>query len=98
MPSNWGEFFYRTEIGGNDPPVEGFARSNGLSYAVLGSNLLTATGGAGGTETRAGGNGSTGRIAVHHYGTVTGTTNPTFTDVTDASLIETGGSFLFNFI
>lgn len=35
-----------------------------------------------------GGTGSVGRIAVHHSGTVTGTTNPTFTDVTDLTLVE----------
>lgn len=54
--------------------------------ATLGTTKVTATGGAGGT---AGGDGGTGRIAVHHSGTVTGTTNPTFTDVEDSSLVET---------
>jgi len=32
MPSNWGEFLYRTKIGGNNPTVENYARANGLSY------------------------------------------------------------------
>ena len=50
--------------------------------ATLGSNLITATGGG------------IGRIAVHHSGAVTGTTSPSFTDVTDASLIESGGMLL----
>lgn len=59
--------------------------------ATLGTNKVTATGGSGGSG---GGNyaGGTGRVAVHHSGTVTGTTNPTFTDVTDTSLVE--NSFL----
>jgi hypothetical protein len=39
--------------------------------ATLGTELVTSTGG---------------RIAIHHSGTVTGTTSPTFTDVTDTSL------------
>lgn len=52
--------------------------------ATLGTNKINAAGGSGGS----GGAGSYGRIAVHHSGAVTGTTNPTFTDVTDSSLFE----------
>lgn len=50
--------------------------------ATLGTTLVTSPGG---TTSSTGGDG---RIAVHHSGTVTGTTNPTFTDVTDTSLVE----------
>ena len=61
--------------------------------ATLGSSLVYANGGT------TGANGGAGRIAIHHSGTVTGTTSPTFTDVTDTSLVETlGGSFLLNLI
>lgn len=66
--------------------------------ATLGTNLATATIGAGGTGSSAGGAGGVGRIAIHHSGTITGTTNPTFADVTDASLMEAGGSFVFNLL
>ncbi len=73
--------------------------------ATLGSNLITALGGIHGNgnnqggDTNNGGDGAVGRVAVHHSGTVSGTTNPTFTDVTDASLKESsgGGAFLFDF-
>jgi len=57
--------------------------------ATLGSNLITATGGTGGVQQGyggAGGDGGTGRIAIHHSGTVTGTTNPTFGDTSDTTL------------
>jgi len=70
----------------------------------LGSNTITALAGARGPSpgdtSLYGGAGSVGRIAVHHSGTVTGTTNPTFTDVTDATLKEKpkGGAFLLNFV
>ena len=62
--------------------------------ATLGTNQITAT--AGGTSTTGadGGAGSVGRIAVHHSGTVTGTTNPTFVDVDDTSLRDISGAFL----
>jgi len=63
--------------------------------AVLGTNKITATAGAAVTH---GGNGSVGRIAVHHSGAVTGTTNPTFTDQSDPALIETNPYFLYNLI
>ncbi len=73
--------------------------------ATLGSNLIYATGGKGGAvagsspPSAIGADASTGRIAVHHSGTVTGTTNPTFTDVTDPTLVPGGGgAFLYNMI
>lgn len=58
--------------------------------ATLGTNNITSTAGSGGdgASTADGGLGSVGRIAIHHSGTVTGTTNPTFTDVSDSTLIE----------
>lgn len=68
--------------------------------ATLGSNLITALGGTGGTGgdgSRYGGNGAVGRIAVHHSSTVTGTTNPTFTDVSDNTMKERGGGILMAF-
>jgi hypothetical protein len=67
--------------------------------ATLGTNQATATAGSGGTgETgKNGGAGAAGRIAVHHSGTVTGTTNPTFDDTTDATLVELSPSGFFNF-
>ncbi|KKK49435.1 hypothetical protein LCGC14_3135120, partial [marine sediment metagenome] len=63
---------------------------------TLGTNKFTAAGGTGGVGTTGedGGNGGVGRIAVHHSGTVTGTTSPTFDDTTDSSLVETTGNFL----
>lgn len=69
--------------------------------ATLGTNLVTALAGTPGSGAGAtGGTASVGRIAVHHSGTITGTTNPTFTDVTDSSLIaiDTGGSAFFGAI
>lgn len=58
---------------------------------TLGSNLLTALGATGTSQSgiAPGGDGSIGRIAIHHSGTITGTTNPTFFDVTDTTLAET---------
>lgn len=60
--------------------------------ASLGTNQITSAAGSGypGSEST-GGNGSVGRIAVHHSGTVTGTTSPTFTNITDSTLVEVGG-------
>ena len=71
-----------------------------VGSATLGSNLMTATGGAGGdgNSTADGGAAGTGRIAIHHSGTVSGTSNPTFTDTTDSTLVETGGGFIQNLI
>jgi len=58
--------------------------------AILGTTKVTATAGSAGTDF--GGIGGVGRIAVHHSGTVTGTTSPTFSDTTDSSLVETTAS------
>jgi hypothetical protein len=71
--------------------------------ATLGTNKITVAAGSGGTGSAGGagngGAGAVGRIAVHHSGTVTGTTTPTFTDVTDLTLKESfGGSFLWNLV
>jgi large repetitive protein len=70
---------------------------------TLGSTKITASAGAGGNgyeELDAdGGDGAVGRIAVHHSGTITGSSTPSLTDVTDTSLVETqGGAFLFNML
>lgn len=68
--------------------------------AALGSNRLTATGGAGGSSGgNAGGAGGVGRISIHHSGPVTGTTNPAFNDTFDSTLREAvGGAFLLNMV
>lgn len=63
--------------------------------ASLGTSVIVSVGGnqgsGGGSNAK---NGSDGRIAVHHSGTVTGTTNPTFTDVSDPSIKpKRGGAF-----
>lgn len=68
----------------------------GCQTATIGSNLMTATAGSGGTGGANGYNGGAGRIAIHHSGAVSGTSNPSFTDVTDITLVEQfGGSFIF---
>jgi len=64
--------------------------------ATLGTNNATATAGGAGTGTDQttapnGGAGSAGRIAIHHKGTVSGSTSPAYTDVSDATLFEKGG-------
>ena len=72
-----------------------------VGSATLGSSLITASAGVAGTAPTTGingGNGGVGRIAIYHSGTVTGTTSPTYNDTTDSSLIESGGSFLFNLL
>lgn len=68
--------------------------------ATLGTGLVTAIGGTNRGTSAKGGNGGVGRIAIHHSGTVTGTTNPTYDGTTDATLMESssGASFLYNFI
>ncbi len=78
----------------------GGAGGSGLivcNTATLGTNLITALGGSGGDGSAGadGGAASEGRIAIHHSGTITGSTNPTFTDVTDSTLVETGGGQIF---
>lgn len=57
--------------------------------ASLGSNQIVSLGGSAPTNAGAG---SVGRIAVHHKGTVTGTTNPAFTSIEDLSLVEIAGA------
>lgn len=90
-------------VNGNTPggSVTGRAGGGGAGGSVLvvcetaslGTNSITAAAGSGGTGGEGnGGAGSVGRIAVHHSGTVTGTTNPTFTDVSDTTLVEAGGT------
>lgn len=64
--------------------------------AVLGSDKLTSTAGVGGDSAAQGdgGNGGEGRIAIHHRSTVTGTTNPSFTDISDTTLrVRSGAGF-----
>jgi hypothetical protein len=67
---------------------------------TLGTNTVTSLGKPGGSGGHDGGGSSAGRIAVHHSGTVTGTTNPAFYDQSDPTLVElsAGGAFLFNMI
>lgn len=93
------------QAGGNSSETGGGGGSGGSGLlfcisATIGTNLITATGGAAGTATTAGGVGGVGRIAIHHSGTITGTSNPSFSDVSDPSiLVSSGGaSFLFNFV
>jgi hypothetical protein len=72
----------------NVPPYNGGNGAGGSALivcntATLNTAKITATGGAGHDYT---GSGSVGRIAVHHSGPITGTSSPTFTDVTDTTL------------
>lgn len=63
---------------------------------TLGSSAIVCSGGALGDApdgSNDGGAGSAGRVTVHHSGTVTGTTNPTFEDVSDPSMIENVGGY-----
>jgi hypothetical protein len=62
--------------------------------ASLGTAQATAIGGVTTDTSEVSGDGANGRIAVHHSGAVTGTTNPTFTDVTDTSLIQIDDDYL----
>jgi len=70
--------------------------------ATLGTNLITATGGIGGTVNQAqrhGGNGGVGRICLDYKISYSGSTNPTLDVRQDLSLNDiTRGSFLYNFI
>jgi len=62
-----------------------------VQTATLGSGVAIANAGGGaaqGLYGGGGGSGATGRIAVHHSNTVTGTTSPSFTDVSDVTLVE----------
>lgn len=65
--------------------------------ATLSTNLLKTPGGPPNTSANTGGEGGDGGIAVHHSGTVTGTTNPTFTDVFDGSLFEPTGAKAYSY-
>lgn len=81
----------------------GGAAGSGLlicDTATLGTNGITATGGSGGACSNgwSAGAGAVGRIAVHHRGTVTGTTNPSFESVTDLTLKELSGAVIFNYL
>lgn len=63
-------------------------------YATLGTNLINAS-----STTTSNGyfdEGGQGAVAIHYSGTVTGSTTPTLTLVSDPSLMEMGGSFLLN--
>ena len=62
------------------------------------NNIVTLGGVTTDNETQQAGDGGVGRIAVHHSGTVTGTSNPTFTDVSDTSLLEKGGALFYSSI
>jgi hypothetical protein len=68
--------------------------------ATLGTNLITANGGTGGTidVNNKGGDGGVGRIHLDYAGTYTGTTTPTIDVTQDSSLYPSGGSFLYNLI
>lgn len=98
-------------VGGNSNQDNGGAGGGGAGGSVLivvgnaslGTTKITATGGAGGVTYNGannGGAGGTGRIAVHHSGTVTGTTNPTYTDILDKTLkiLPKGGFMLTQFL
>lgn len=79
----------------------GGAGGSGLIFCdtgAFGSSTMAALGGTGGTRQAdggAGGAGAVGRYAIHHTGVISGTTNPTFTDVPEPLY---GGSFLLNFV
>ena len=96
-------FLSRGGNGGNGADRAGGGGSGGgvllvCGSAAVGSNNITATGGAKGIGIDAnanGGDGGVGRIAIHHSGVVTGTTNPSFFDQSDPGLKESvGGGFL----
>lgn len=63
--------------------------------ATLGTGLVTATGGTrglGNGPENDGDTGGSGRIAIHHSGAVSGTTSPTFEDVSDATMKVAGAA------
>lgn len=66
-----------------------------VNTATLGTLNITAIKGSGGVTNASGGDGGDGRIAIHHSSTVAGTTNPTFTDVSDLSLYELNAGAIF---
>jgi len=64
--------------------------------ANIGSNLLVATGGQPGqSNATKKAIGSVGRIAIHHSSTITGTSSPTYTDVSDKTLYELNAGAIF---
>jgi len=68
---------------------------------ILGTALITATGGTGGYypgQGRHGGNGSVGRIHADYSTSITGTTTPTIDSTQDATIIESGGGSFFAFL
>jgi hypothetical protein len=69
-----------------------------ISKTVTLTNLsVGASAGVGGTAGSGwgmGGDGSVGAIAIHHSGTVTGTTTPTYSDTSDTTLVEGGLAFI----
>lgn len=68
---------------------------------VMGTNKAVSLAGSGGTGGQAGGNGGAGIITVHHSGTVSGTSNPSYTDISDATFIEalpSGGDPSYSFL
>ena len=63
--------------------------------ATLGTNLVTASGGAGGAQSgsgQAGGAGGSGIIRIEYSTSYTGTTTPTLVSAQDASLVDTPAS------
>jgi hypothetical protein len=91
------------ETGGANP-TSGSAGGSGaggtIIFVCVTASLGTSITASGGPQTTGagserGGAGGAGIIAVHHSGTVTGTTTPTFTDVEDLTLKEaSGGGFI----
>lgn len=68
--------------------------------ADIGTNLIVATGGSGGGGNGGvGGTGGIGRIAIHYADSISGSTNPTSSNILDTSLEEilTGAAFLLSF-
>lgn len=71
-----------------------------VQEVTLGSNLITAYGGAGGAgynggEANWGGPGGYGLISINYSGNITGTTIPTYNQIFDGRLVETAGGILF---
>lgn len=105
-------FITNGTVGGSAAHGGGGGGAGGYTLFVVGKGTFgtaknTSTGGGVGVAISPatnnnpdnGGSGGVGRIAIHHSGTVTGTTNPTFTDITDTTLRDiAGGSFIFNLL
>lgn len=99
VPNNGGNGAVANNVGGGGGSG-GSTLVKGQSL-VLGSNLLTATGGTGGNGSAFdGGAGSVGRIHADYGKTITGTTNPTIDSSQQAVLVLGGGGayFLTNFV